>query len=89
MAQVEELAVSILRCTKSVRGLTRLLKKPSEPAARLVATLSALTPTWTKPQQPRSRPALVVDLQFVISTRGGEVHPPHPRSRHGARCMWA
>ena len=28
MAQVEELAVSILRCTKSVRGLTRLLKKP-------------------------------------------------------------
>jgi G:T-mismatch repair DNA endonuclease (very short patch repair protein) len=81
MAQVEELAASILRCTKSVRGLTRLLKKPSEPAARLVATLSALTLTWKKPQQLRSRPALVVDLQFVISTQHGEVHPPKDSSR--------
>ena len=81
MAQVEELAASILRCTKSVRGLTRLLKKPSEPAARLVATLSALTLTWKKPQQQRSRPALVVDLQFVISTQHGEVHPPKDSSR--------
>ena len=73
--------MSILRCTKSVRGLTRLLKKPSEPAARLVATLSALTLTWKKPQQQRSRPALVVDLQFVISTQHGEVHPPKDSSR--------
>ena len=81
MAQVEELAASILRCTKSVQGLTRLLKKPSEPAARLVATLSALTLTWKKPQQQRSRPALVVDLQFVISTQHGEVHPPKDSSR--------
>ena len=81
MAQVEELAVSILRCTKSVQGLTRLLEKPSEPAARLVATLSALTLTWKKPQQQLSRPALVVDLQFVISTQDGEVHPPKDSSR--------
>ena len=29
-----------------------------------------------EPQQPRSRTALVVDLQSVISTQDGEVHPP-------------
>ena len=73
--------MSILQCTKSVRRLTRLLKKPSEPAARLVATLSALTQTWKKPQQQRSRPALVVDLQVVISTQDGEVHPSKDSSR--------
>jgi hypothetical protein len=81
MAQVEELAVSILRCTKSVRGLTRLLKKPSAPAARLVATLSALTLTWKKAQQQRLRPTLVVDLQFVILTQDGEMQPPKDSSR--------
>ncbi len=77
--------MSILRCTKSVRGLTRLLKKPSEPAARLVATLSALTLTWKKPEQQRSRPALVVNLQFVNSTQDGEVRPPKDSSRRKKR----
>ena len=83
MAQVEVLAVPILRCTKSMRGLTRLLKKPSEPAARLIATLSALTLTWKQPQQQRSRPALVVDLQFVISTQDGGARDACERCDHG------
>ena len=37
--------------------------------------------TWKKPQQQRSRPALEVDLQFVISTQDGELHPPKDSSR--------
>ena len=81
MTDAAELARPFFALVPSVCGLTKLITKPSSPAAQQAATVTALTLTWEKPKTRRSPPTLTVDMQFVLSTEHGEIHPPKDADR--------
>ena len=81
MTDAAELARPFFTLVPSVCGLTKLIVKPSSPAAQQAATVTALTLTWEKPKARHSRPTLTVDMQFALSTEHGEIHPPKDANR--------
>ena len=62
MTDAAELARPFFALVPSVCGLTKLIVKPSSPAAQQAATVTALTLTWEKPKARHSRPTLTVDM---------------------------
>ncbi|EOD22671.1 hypothetical protein EMIHUDRAFT_240018 [Emiliania huxleyi CCMP1516] len=81
MTDAAELARPFFTLVPSVCGLTKLITKPSSPAAQQAATVTALTLTWEKPKTRHSRPTLTVDMQFALSTEHGDLHPPKDANR--------
>ena len=86
MTDAAELARPFFALVPSVCGLTKLITKPSSPAAQQAATVTALTLTWEKPKARHRRPTLTVEISSRCRRSTGT--SIRRRTRTGASWRW-